>query len=30
VLAAQTPGQPTLLQIHRKDASLFVAVTAQG
>ncbi len=30
VLAAQPPGQPTLLQIHRKDASLFVAVTAQG
>ncbi len=30
VLAAQKPGEPTLLQIHRKDASLFVAVTAQG
>ncbi len=30
VLAAQPPGQPTLLQIHRKDASLFVAVTTQG
>ncbi|HSB82715.1 MAG TPA: DegQ family serine endoprotease [Candidatus Methylomirabilis sp.] len=29
-LAAQKPDEPTLLQIHRKDASLFVAVTAQG
>lgn len=29
-LAAQKPGEPTLLQIHRKDASLFVAVTVQG
>ncbi len=25
-LAAQKPGEPTLFQIHRKDASLFVAV----
>ena len=29
-LAAQRAGEPTLLQIHRKDASLFVAVTANG
>jgi serine protease Do len=29
-LAAQKAGQPTLFQIHRKDASLFVAVTANG
>ena len=29
-LAAQKAGEPTLFQIHRKDASLFVAVTAQG
>jgi serine protease Do len=29
-LAGQKPSDPTLLQIHRKDASLFVAVTAQG
>jgi serine protease Do len=29
-MAAQKPGEPTLFQIHRKDASLFVAVTAQG
>lgn len=29
-LAAQKPGEPTLLQIHRGDASLFVAVTANG
>ncbi len=30
VLAAQKAGEPTLLRIHRKDASLFIAVTAQG
>ncbi len=29
-LAAQKAGEPTLFQIHRKDASLFVAVTANG
>ncbi|HYL80343.1 MAG TPA: PDZ domain-containing protein, partial [Candidatus Acidoferrum sp.] len=29
-LAAQKPGEATLLQIHRKDASLFVAVTGRG
>jgi S1-C subfamily serine protease len=29
-LAAQKAGEPTLLQIHRKDASLFVVVTGQG
>lgn len=29
-LEAQKPGEPTLLQIHRKDASLFVALTSQG
>ena len=29
-LAAQKPGEPTLFQIHRKDASLFVALRAQG
>ncbi len=29
-LATQKPGTPALLQIHRKDASLFVAVTGQG
>jgi len=29
-LAGQKPSDATLLQIHRKDASLFVAVTAQG
>jgi hypothetical protein len=29
-LAGQPSGQPTELQIHRKDASLFVTVTAQG
>jgi len=30
VLAAQKPDEPTLFRIHRKDASLFVAVTASG
>lgn len=29
-LAAQKAGEPTLFQLHRKDASLFVAVTAKG
>jgi serine protease Do len=29
-LAAQKAGEPTLFQIHRKDASLFVAVTPRG
>jgi serine protease Do len=29
-LAAQKADEPTLFQIHRKDASLFVAVTAKG
>ncbi len=29
-LAAQKPGEMTLFQIHRKDASLFVALKAQG
>ncbi len=29
-LTARAPGEPALLQIHRKDASLFVAVPAQG
>jgi serine protease Do len=29
-LAAQKAGEPTLFQIHRKEVSLFVAVTANG
>ncbi len=29
-LAAQKPGEPTLFRIHRKDASLFIALSAQG
>ena len=29
-LAGEKPGEPTLFQLHRKDASLFVAVTANG
>ncbi len=29
-LAGQKADEPTLFQIHRKDASLFVAVTAEG
>jgi len=29
-LAGQKPDEPTLFQIHRKDASLFVAVMANG
>ena len=29
-LAGEKPGEPTLFQLHRKDASLFVAVTAKG
>jgi serine protease Do len=29
-LAGEKPGEPTLFRIHRKDASLFVAVTAKG
>jgi serine protease Do len=29
-LAAQKPGEPTLLRLHRKDASLFVALTKEG
>ncbi len=29
-LTAQKPGEPTLLQIHCKDAGLFVALSVQG
>lgn len=29
-LDAQKPGEPTLLRLHRKDASLFVALTKEG
>ncbi len=29
-LAAQKAGEPTLFQLHRKDASLFVAVAVTG